>query len=98
MRINPASRALIPLTILQVKTEEEGDAEGGGIVEEGREVGEGKDAIVAQQDDIEQGIGGTRLDVRKRTMPIIPASITPQAQSPWLRLEAPTISSKMATA
>ena len=53
------------LDVLQVEAEEEGDAEGGGIVEEGGEIGEGKDPVVAQQDEIEQGIGGARFDIKK---------------------------------
>ena len=46
--------------------------EGGGVVEESSEAGEGEDAVVAQQGDVEQRVGGARLELQEEPDPRYP--------------------------
>ena len=62
-----------PLDVLQVEAEEEGHAEGRGVVEQGRQVGEGKHPVVAQQGDVEDRVGGARFEHQEEDQSAGPA-------------------------
>ena len=58
---SPAVWASRPLVVLQVEAHEEGHGEGGRVVDEGGDVGEGEHPVAPKQVDVQHRIGRPRL-------------------------------------
>ena len=57
----PGLIRLQPFDVLQIEAEQEGYGKGGGIADEGRQIGECIDAIISKEAHIQHGTGHARL-------------------------------------